>query len=158
MRIVVLPVALLAFASASQAQESGWKNLEQLKPGEKIEIVLKSKAKHRGTFAMLADDAITLKTAGGESGYRKDEVARISRLGPARRGRAALIGLAIGAAAGAVIGVAGGDSCDPSISFCIDIISKKAAAAILGAAGGGVGAGVGAAVAQPHRDMLYRAP
>ena len=101
MRTLVLPIACIlvfAISAGAQGSESDWQSLDQLQPGDRIEIVLKSNAKHHGTFAMLADDAITLRAAKGESGFVRAEVARISRVGSARRGRAALIGLALGAA------------------------------------------------------------
>lgn len=145
---------VITLGVSAQGNDSAWQNLQQLQPGDRIEIVLKSKAKHSGMFVMLADDAITLRARGGESGYPRDEVARVSRLGSARRGRAALIGLAVGAAAGAALGAAAAGS-DNGSFIDITVGPSMAAGGVLF---GGVGAALGAAVARPARTELYRAP
>ncbi len=70
------------------------------------------------------------------------------------RGRNALIGLGLGAAAGTIIGVAspelGTGTC--ASGSCVD----SAVVAGLAMLGGGVGAGVGAAL--PNSTTYYRAP
>ncbi len=145
--------ALLCFATAAWAAEplEDWKNLEQLRVGERIQVVKKDKSSHFGTFVALSDESLTLRNASGDAGFRREEILRVSRIGGARRGRAALIGLAIGGGAGAAIGAAangGGGS--------FEIISSKEAAAILGVVGGAAGAGIGAAVARPAKTEIYR--
>lgn len=74
---LIFLLALVAFPCAAQGSESDWSNLQKLNTGDRIEIVLKSKAKHSGALAMLADDAITVRVGSAESGYRKDDVARV---------------------------------------------------------------------------------
>jgi len=155
--MVLVAAGLAPLAAWAQSAESSWESLRQLNVGDKLVVVTKDKATHRGTFAALADDAISLRTDKGEAGYRRDDVVRVSRLGSARRGRAALIGLAIGAAVGAVVGAAAAsDEGDAPFSF--QIVHPAAAAAALAVVGGAAGAGVGAAVARPGQSAVYRAP
>ncbi len=134
---------------AGQAGDS-WNNLEGLAVGERIRVVKKDKSSHTGTFVAFSSEAVTLRNKGADVGHRREDVLRVWRVGAARRGRAALIGLAIGAGVGAALGgaVASDDS----------FVHPGAAAAIVGLAGGAVGAGVGAAVARPSRSEVYRAP
>lgn len=164
MRTIGLPMALLAFAFSANAQgsDSAWQNLQQLQPGDRVEIVLKSNAKQSGTFVMLADDAVTLRKASGESGYRRNDVARVSRVGSTRRGRAALLGLAVGAGTGAAVGAAvSGRSCNgtgfAALAPCLEP-TRAGGAVIGGVLFGAVGSGVGAVSARGQRTELYRAP
>ena len=154
MRVVILPLVLLTTALGCAAQSpDAWRDLEQLKPGDRVEVVLKSNAKHRGEFAMLAADAITLRINKTETGFRRDEVARVSRMGSARRGRAALLGLGIGAGVGAAIGAA---SCNSATSNCWPF-GTSGGVAIGTVFLGALGTGVGAAVARPAKTEVYRA-
>ncbi len=163
MRFLSLPVVLLALSVAASAspKEIEWQNLQQLQPGDRIEVILKSKAKHAGTFVMLADDAITLRTTRGEKGFPRNDVARVSRVGSARRGRAALIGLAAGAAAGAAFGAAiSGRDCDRTqpgaIAPCIEPTRAQGAAAG-GILFGAIGSGVAAIAARRDKTEIFRA-
>lgn len=163
MRSLLVPAAFLAFAvgASAQSNDSAWQNLQQLQPGDRIEVVLKSNAKHHGTFTLLADDAITVRTARGETGFRRDEVARVSRRGETRRRRSALMGLAAGAGVGAVVGAAvSGRECNgtgfSSLGPCLEP-TRAQGAAIGGVLFSALGSGVGAAVARPARTEVYRA-
>ena len=140
---------LICAPAAGQATDS-WNNLEGLAVGKRIRVVEKDKSSHTGTFVAFSSEAVTLRSKGADTGHRREDVVRVWRVGAARRGRAALIGLAIGAGAGAALG--GAAASDDSF------VRPGAVAAIVGLAGGAVGAGVGAAVARPSRSEVYRAP
>lgn len=150
MRKLKRVVGLLILCCAPAAGQAGnsWNNLESLAVGERIRVVKQDKSSHTGTFVAFSSEAVTLRSKGAEVGHRREDVVRVWRVGAPRRGRAALIGLAIGAGAGAAVGAA-------SDGY---VVTRKEAAALLGLAGGAVGAGVGAAVARPSRSEVYRAP
>jgi hypothetical protein len=153
---VVLAFLLSPVLSQAQARSDDWKNLEELKVGERIQVVKQNKTSHTGTFVALSEESVTLRTPQGDVGFRAEEVLRVSRLGPARRGRAALIGAAIGGVAGAV-GLAAVDDNRSPTGFGGPAINRGQRAAIGGVVGGGLGAAVGAAVAHPAKTELYRA-
>ncbi|MGH9793534.1 MAG: hypothetical protein ACRD5G_02065 [Candidatus Acidiferrales bacterium] len=144
----VMGLLILCCAPAAGQAPDSWNNLEGLAVGERVRVVRKDKSSHTGTFVAFSSEAVTLRSEGADTGHRREDVVRVWRVGAARRGRAALIGLAIGAGVGAAVGAASDD----------EFFTRKAGAAIVGLVGGVVGAGVGAAVARASRSEVYRAP
>lgn len=124
MRKLKRVVGLLILCCAPAAGQAGnsWNNLESLAVGERIRVVKQDKSSHTGTFVAFSSEAVTLRSKGAEVGHRREDVVRVWRVGAARRGRAALIGLAIGAGAGAAVGAA-------SDGY---VVTRKEAAAPLG--------------------------
>ncbi len=126
---------------ASAADEANWSNLQQVRVGQKIEVVDTNLKKHKGTFLSFSDEAISLRVGKDEVGVQRPSVFRVSLRGKSKRSTSALVGAAIGALAGVGVGALAATrygSGDPrSESFIV----------FLGTAiGAGAGAGVGAAV------------
>ena len=144
----------LADASASQKAQlpaepdtSDWNNLRQLRAGDKVEVVTDNLSKHKGKVLAWTEEAISLRTGNQELTISREEVYRVTLLSKSHRARNAWVGMAIGAAAGAVIGAVSLNSSD----FIPE--ARALFGALLGA---GAGAGVGAAF--PSHPTLYRAP
>ena len=85
---------------------SDWNNLQQLRVGGKVEVVRTDLSKHKGTFLSFSDEAISLRVGKDEVGVQRPKVFRVSAREHSKRLRNTFIGLGIGAAAGAVVGVA----------------------------------------------------
>ncbi len=86
--------------------ESDWGNLRQLRVGDKVEVVRYNLSKLKGTFLSFSDEAISLRVGKDEVGVQRPNVFRVSSREHSKRLRNTLIGLGIGAAAGAVVGAA----------------------------------------------------
>ena len=144
-RVVMLGMILFAFSvSAAWAQEAreSWDNLKRLQVGQKIEVVNMDLKSVKGTFVSYAEDGISVQTGSGSLTTERSNVLRISLREHSKRARNALIGAAVGVAAG------------------VGLMEREAGYA--GAVAGtvvfvaAVGAGVGAAF--PGSRTIYRAP
>ena len=144
----------LADASASQKAQlpaepdtSDWDNLQQLRIGDKVELVRVNLSKQKGTVLAWTEEAISLRIKGQDVTIPREEVYRVTWLSKSKRGRNALIGLGLGAAVGTLIGSAQWCSGEPGFNACtlVGLIT-----------GSGIGAGVG--VQFPSHPTLYRAP
>jgi hypothetical protein len=157
MRKLLILACLLALPCVSWAQsnKAAWENLNALQPGQKIQVIDKSKRKHSGKFLSLDAHGIRLRKKNGDSSVERENVARV--IVPAHRARHALIGLAIGAGAGAGIGAAATrGSCSSSQPYCLNVFTKADGAGIGAAVGGAIGAIVGALVPAAHKT-IYQA-
>jgi len=140
---VFLMLLLPLLVSAQDARES-WDNLNQLRPGQNIQVVDMDLKSLKGRFVSVTEEAISLRTDNGETMVERDNVMRVSARG-GKRGRNALIGLGIGAAGGVAAG--------------LGLMERETGYA--GAVAGtivfvaAVGAGVGAAF--PGSRTIYRA-
>ncbi len=146
------------FSISLPAQELGehsWENLQQLRVGQKIEIVDTNLKKLKGAFLSFSEEAISLRVKKQEVGVQREEVFRVSLRKKSKRLRNALIGLAIGAGAGvAVVEICAQAS--SGLSPCLGQDFRAIAYAILVPVGGAAGAGVGAAF-PPGYQTIYRA-
>ncbi len=142
------PDRLWAAQPQAAADETGWSNLQQVRVGQKIEVVDTNLKKYKGTFLSLSDEAISLRVGKDEVGVQRPNVFRVSSREHSKRLRNTLIGLAVGGAAGLAIGAA----FDSSFSEEGENIAK----AILTPIGLGAGAGIGAAF-PPGYQTIYRA-
>ncbi len=139
--------ALLALLLSlpTNAQQSNWQNLAQVRPGDRIELTDMHLKVQSGEFVSFTESDLTMRVAGKEVVMPKEEVYRVTVHGRGR-GRHVLRGLLIGGAIGG--GIAG-------------IVAAKypngAGAGVAAAAmvGGGIGAGIGAA--KPGHLFIYRA-
>ena len=121
---------------ASAADEANWSNLQQVRVGQKIEVVDTNLKKLKGTFLSFSEEAISLRVKKQEVGVQREDVFRVSLRGRPKRSTSALVGAAIGALAGlALSAVAAETQCGRG---CM-----RGMATVMGA---GVGAGVAAAV------------
>ncbi len=144
----------LADAIASQQAQlpaepaiSDWDNLRRLRAGDKVELVRMNLSKQKGTVLAWTEEAISLRIKGQDVTIPREDVYRVTWLSKSHRARNAWIGMALGAAAGAVIGAVSANSSDfiPEGFVCAGVLL-----------GAGAGAGVGAAF--PSHPTLYRAP
>ncbi len=143
------------FSVSLPAQEPGehsWGNLQQVRVGQKIEVVETNLKKYKGTFLSFSEEAISLRVGKDEVGVQRPNVLRVSLRGRPKRWQSALAGMAIGAGAGLLAGFAT-DNCGGGTQVrgvfilvtCMPI-------------GAGIGAGVGAAVPfVPSYRTIYRA-
>ena len=108
-----------------------------------------------GRFQGVSENALVLRLAAGEQTLMRQDVLRVSTKDKSRRGRNALIGLAIGLGAGVVIGVAspelGQGKC--AQGSCVN----AASVAVPGFVGAVVGTGIGAAIPTGGWHDIYRA-
>lgn len=133
--------------------ESDWHNLSRLQVDQRIAVKTKDNITHYGNFLAYSEEAISLREDKQEVGYRREEVIRVSLLGPPNRRKAALLGLAIGftTAAGITAAIVAGVG---------DLTGGGKAGYIFGIGGlvGGIaGANIGAAVARATKTVIYRA-
>ncbi len=148
--LLLIPV----FVLAGPAQDP-WDNLKQLAPGQETQVVLTNARSYRGQLQTVGDDAIVLRLTTGEQTFERQNVLRVSTRGKSHRGRNALLGLAVGAGAGIIVGVA-----SPELSTgkcaqrsCVD----AGTVSMVGFWGGVLGAGLGAAIPTGGRHDVYRA-
>jgi hypothetical protein len=140
--------------SAQEPGEHSWGNLQQLRVGQKIEVVDTNLKKYKGTFLSFSEEAISLRVKKQEVGVQRPNVLRVSLRGKSKRLRNALIGMAIGAGAGVALAAAGNSAQANDPGLGPDL--RALAYAILVPVGGAVGAGIGAAV-PPGYQTIYRA-
>lgn len=135
-------IPALAFA---QAGEGSWKNLQQLRVGQKIQVVEKGLKQHNGTFIGFSDESISLRVGNDQVGVRREDVLRVSNRQQSKRLQNALLGAVIGAGAG--------------LGVSLVLLSKGdfLAGETLGMfvpIGAGGGAAIGAAI--PGYQTIYR--
>ncbi len=157
-KVFSLLLVTTIFSISLLAQEPGehsWENLQQLRVGQKIEVVDTNLKKLKGTFLSFSEEAISLRVKKQEVGIQRPNVLRVSLREKSKRLRNALIGMAIGAGAGvAVVEICAQAS--SGLSPCLGQDFRGIAYAILVPVGGAVGAGIGAAV-PPGYQTIYRA-
>ena len=157
-KVFSLLLVTTIFSISLPAQEPGehsWDNLQQLRVGQKIEVVDTHLKKLKGTFLSFSEEAISLRVGKDEVGVQREDVFRVSLREKSKRLRKALIGMAIGAGAG----VAAIEICAYASSGflpCAGQDFRAVAYAILVPVGGAAGAGIGAAF-PPGYQTIYRA-
>ncbi len=143
--IVLAPASL--FGAAPKPALAQWGNLQDLKPGDEIRVVLNDKKSYAGRFQQATEDHLTVRLASGGQSFAKEEILRVSVKGRSHRMRNAAIGLGIGVGLG--LAIAAKDSND-SEAQNIDL----AFGAPLAGAGG---AAIGALVSSSGWRDVYRA-
>jgi hypothetical protein len=142
----VFSFLLVSFAlpSIGKAEVNrSWESLAQsVKVGKQVVVIRMNAGQMEGRLLSINAESITVEERGNPQVIRRDDVFRV-RYANIRR-RHTLLGLAIGAGAGAAIGAAAEEG-----EF------RGAAATIMGLAGLGVGAAVGGAL--PIGPPLYEA-
>ncbi len=118
---------------ASAADEANWSNLQQLRVGQKIEVVDTNLKKLKGTFLSFSEEAISVRVKKDEVAIQRLNVLRVSVQGGGRS-KNALTGMVIGAVAGLLLGaiVDYGDDLDSNNG-------KIFAPLVFGGAGAGLG-------------------
>ncbi len=156
--LLALPlVEAKALQEAQPSAEPGisdWNNLQQLRVGDKVEVVRTDLSKHKGTFLSFSDEAISLRVKKEEVGVQREDVFRVSLREKSKRLRNALIGMAIGAGAGVAAAEISIRASEPG--FFSERDFWQVPYVVLVSAGIAVGAGVGAAF-PPGYQTIYRA-
>ncbi len=156
-KVFSLLLVTTIFSISLPAQELGkysWENLQQVRMGQKIEVVDTNLKKLKGTFLSFSDEAISLRVKKQEVGVQRPNVLRVSMREKSKRLRNALIGLAIGAGAGVAAAEIFVRTDQPIARFRGEY--RSIAYAVLVPVGLGVGAGIGAAF-PPGYQTIYRA-
>lgn len=96
-------IALAWFLCGLSLFAQSWDGLHGLKPGERVNVLDAAGQEHKGTFAAVSDDAISLDTAKGQVAIGRPQVRRVQVRSSSRRVRNLLIGVAVGAAVGATV-------------------------------------------------------
>jgi hypothetical protein len=140
----LLLLLMVAGFGLAQSSQNDWDNLKQLAPGQQIRIVLNDAKSYEAKFQSVTDEEVVVRLATGEQTFERQNVLRVSTRGKSHRGRNALIGLAVGASAGVIVGVAspelGQGRC--AQGSCINATS----AALAGFVGAAVGTALGVAL------------
>ncbi len=151
-KVFSLLLVATIFSLSLPAQEPGehsWGNLQQLRVGQKIEVVDTNLKKLKGTFLSFSDEAISLRVGKDEVGVQRPKVFRVSSREHSKRLRNTLIGSGIGAAAGAVVGAA-------AVAGKPRQAGERRLSMVIGTLmGSGAGAAVGVAI--PAFQTIYRA-
>ena len=140
------PDGLRAEQPRAGADEANWDNLQQLRVGQKIEVVDTNLKKLKGTFLSFSDEAISLRVGKDEVGVQRPNAFRVSSREHSKRLRNTLIGLAIGGGIGVAVGAIGDARSGES--------GEHVGAYAFGLLGSGIGAGLGAAL--PSHQTIYK--
>jgi len=138
----VLRVALLATANLF----GQWDGVERLPADSKIELVTVSRERTKATLVSATGDQVVIQDGSGERTVSRPDVREVKVAAPERRVRNGLIGVAVGATAGAAIGW----------GVCPHCPNEGAGQKYVGP-GVAIGAGIGALafLPSPHRT-IYR--
>jgi len=104
--ILVLAIAGAAMVAAlckasPRSDRADWTNLRQLVQGEEIRVVLNDGKSFRARFETFSEEAMVVSVATGREALARKDVLRVSTQGPPHVRRNMVIGMAIGAVAGA---------------------------------------------------------
>ena len=121
-------------AAEPRATKASWDNLKALPQGKEIQVVLNNAESYRGLLQTVTEEAIVVRTAGGEQTFTRQSILRVSTKGESHRGRNAVIG--------AIVGLAGGAATVAALCQGTTSCTGTGTAALV--VGGGFGAPVGA--------------
>jgi len=145
-KLLLLLLFLPPLLGMAQSKQDSWADLNQLRPGDKIEVVARSMETLQGSFVSVSEEAITLEVGKHPQSIERAKVVRVSVRDTSHRTRNMLMGAGI--LGGIALGVAAiplgassneGNSCP----VCVGVI----------AAGFGGGAALGAI---PGSRTIYR--
>lgn len=150
MRVKLKIAGLLLAAAAPVGFAQGtnqWSSVQLLRKGDRVGVIQSNQKRVEGRFEGATDARITLQ-ADQQVTLERADVVRVYR--PARHGRVfgAVLGGAIGVAAGAVV--------DGTLGQYFRNETGGAAKGIITAAGGAAGAGIGAAMTGGYRTVYQR--
>ena len=154
--ISLVLVASLLLPSVTLAQVTtatrDWSGLKTVISGSKLVIKLKSGKTVEGKLSGVSETALSLSVSGKPLDLSREEILSVYQVRGKSAKKPTLIGLGVGAATGAAIGVAGGD--DDGF-----FLSRPQAAAAFGILGAAVGAIAGFAIGKSghKRVLIYEA-
>jgi hypothetical protein len=140
---------LLAAAQVGPAQDAGqWSRVQSLRKGDRVGVIQANRKRVEGRFESATDARITL-VADQQVTLEKAEVVRVYQ--PARHSRV------FGAVVGGAIGIAAGGVADGTVGVRFRNEGPNPAKGLITAVGGAVGAGLGAAATGGYRTLYQRA-
>lgn len=143
--VVLIILSFLTFGlSPTEAQNrkpavGDWTLLETTQPGQDLEVKLKSGDTIRGAFNGLSATMLIVSKGGSLVETDRNRISKVYQVGGTNVKKSTLIGLGIGAAAGAIIGgvAVAADSVDaPDDDKGLVVLTFAAAGAIIGTAAG----------------------
>jgi hypothetical protein len=138
----------LVTAHVGLAQDAGeWSSVQSLRKGDRIGVIQTNLKRVEGRFESATDARLSL-LADREITVEKADVVRVYR--PARHGRV------FGAVVGGAIGLAAGGVADATLGQYFRNETGGTPAGVITAIGGAGGAGVGAAVTGWYRTVYRR--
>lgn len=134
--ILLISLFLSPVTLTAQTTLSDWSRLNAVASGSKLSVKLKDGKKVEGTLQSVSDSGLTLRVKNADRELRRDDVQTVHELSNKSVKKATLIGLGVGAGAGAILGIAGDASNEG-----FETLDNAAAAAvtILGAGVGALG-------------------
>jgi hypothetical protein len=142
-------------AAFARTDQTSWENLSALTAGHKVQVLELNSKKVSGTFISFSGTNLSLQEQSGAQIILRQDVRSVTLMENHHRLRNTVIGLAVGAGVGAVIGAATYHSCAASQTFCIDPVGRGGQAgigAVIGVVGGAI---VGAL--WPSHNTIFRA-
>jgi hypothetical protein len=150
--IAALLLPSVTLAQGTTASTGDWSGLKAVTSGRKLVIQLKNGKTVKGKLSSVSDTELSLSLDNKPVHLKPEDVLRVYQIVGKSAKKATLIGLGVGAAAGAVVGAAGGD--DDGF-----FISRAQFAAGLSVLGAGVGAFAGFVMGKNgnKRMLIYEA-
>src|SRR5580698_669660 len=100
-RLTLIATLCAVFAGNAPAQQEvslqGWDHLMQFAPGTPLRVALSSGRIIRGSLQKVTADSLAINETASQETLSRAEIVTVQLKGKGRRGRNALIGLAIGA-------------------------------------------------------------
>jgi hypothetical protein len=154
--IIILLISLLLSPVTLTAQTAlnDWSRLNAVASGSKLSVKLKDGKKVEGTLQSVSDSGLSLRVKNADRELRRDDIQTVHEISNKSVKKATLIGLGVGAGAGAVLGIAGDASNDDGF----EKIDNAAAGAVT-ILGAGVGALSGFLIGKSgkKRVLIYEA-
>jgi hypothetical protein len=148
LRLAVAGLWLAVAAPSGLAQDtSQWSSVLMLRKGDRVGVIQTNRKRVEGRFESATDARITL-LAQQQITLEKAEVVRVYR--PARHSRV------FGAVLGGAIGVAAGGVADGTVGQYFRNETGGTPKGLITAAGGAAGAGIGAAVTGGYRTVYQQ--
>ena len=155
-----LCIALLIVpaGNAQVRSRSDWAMVQELKPGDKVAIQLKSGASVKGAFEASTGTTLNVSVKTRTTVVDRNDVRKVYHVSGKSIARYTLIGAGIGAAGGAVAGAASGGNCN---NCWLGGAPSREETTLIGAGvflliGTGLGAILG--VSGHRGDLIYEAP
>ena len=151
---LLLPSVALAAPNTkpTNVATSDWAVLKTVPTASKLVVKLKSGKTVSGKLSAVTDTTLSLSVKDKAVDLKREDVLSVHQVMGKSAKKATLIGMAVGAGAGAAVGVAGGD--DDGF-----IVSRSQAAGALALLGAGVGALTGYLIGKGghKRVLIYEA-
>ena len=146
---LLLPIVSQAQGTAASTHD--WSALKSITSGDKLVTKLKNGKSVEGKLTGVSDTTLSLTVKDKSLDLNRDDILSVYEVRGKSATKATLIGLAVGAGAGAAIGAAGSNN--------DAFVRQSAVAGVLGVIGGGVGAIVGFAIGKSghKRVLIYEA-